>query len=460
MQNFLSKIDKLANDLAALQPMKPEYQKSLDNKFRLEFNYNSNHLEGNTLTYNETELLLIFDDTKGAHTLREYEEMKSHDVAYKLVYEWAKDTEHPLNETFIKNLNEIILVRPYWKEAITPDGQPTRRQIKVGEYKDYPNSVRLQNGELFEYASPSDTPILMGELIQWYKKELKKNELHPVALAALFHYKFVTIHPFDDGNGRISRLLMNYILLKNNLPPIVIKSSDKRNYLSALNKADTGDMDFFINYIAQQLIWSLELCVKAAQGETIEEPEDFEKEIAVWKKQIKKQYAEVVQKSEQQIYKCYNEGLRQMFELLIERMNQFDDLFASKEVTGYINDSFQGTRNMGLNYINEKLDQLQNPQTTILLNDPSPHHDAARQIDSLKIRCSYSGFRHDGTNAFNIFYELRVEFLQFIYQIQFNQQIIKENHYSDFITNEIAQSIVRHCIKSTFEQIKSQIKNQ
>lgn len=98
----------MAQELNALQPMNPDYQRKLDKKFRLEFNYNSNHIEGNTLTYSETELLLIFDDTKGNHTLWEYEEMKAQDVAYQLIHDWAKDTERPLSEQYIKNLNEIL----------------------------------------------------------------------------------------------------------------------------------------------------------------------------------------------------------------------------------------------------------------------------------------------------------------------------------------------------------------
>ncbi len=284
-ESILRRIDDLANELKSLQPIKPEFLKILDKKFRLEFSYNSNHIEGNTLTYNETELLLLFDDTKGNHTFREYQEMKAHDVAYKLICDYAKDNERPLNETFIKELNKVILVQPFWKDATTLDGQKTRRPIKVGEYKEYPNSVRLQNGEIFEYASPSETPALMNELIQWYKSELDKKEIHSLVLASLFHYKFVCIHPFDDGNGRISRLLMNYILLKNDYPPVIIKSANKKDYLSALHSADTGDIDTFHNYIAQQLIWSLEISIKAAKGESISEPDDLDKEIAILKRE-------------------------------------------------------------------------------------------------------------------------------------------------------------------------------
>ncbi len=278
MQNTFAGIEQLTTEWISLQPLALEARKKIDKKFRLEFNYNSNHLEGNTLTYGETELLLLFDDTHGNHTMREYEEMKSHDAAWQMINEWARDKERPLNEQAIKNLNEVILVRPFWKEAITADGQPTRREIKIGDYKQHPNSVRLANGELFDYASPVDTPMLMQELIAWYRSE--ENALHPLTLAAMLHYKFVRIHPFDDGNGRMARLLMNYVLLRNNLPPIIIKSADKQSYLRVLHIADTGDYEPFIAYMAEQLEWSLRLSIKAARGESIEEENDWEKKLS------------------------------------------------------------------------------------------------------------------------------------------------------------------------------------
>ena len=110
MKHNLDIVDELFIRLNNLQPLKAEDQNRLDKKFRLEFNYNSNHIEGNTLTYGETELLLLFDDTIGNHkSLREYEETKAHDVAYKLIEEWAKDIERPLTEQIIKNLNKLFL---------------------------------------------------------------------------------------------------------------------------------------------------------------------------------------------------------------------------------------------------------------------------------------------------------------------------------------------------------------
>ncbi|MBL0099394.1 MAG: Fic family protein [Saprospiraceae bacterium] len=145
-----------------------------------------------------------------------------------------------------------------------------------------PNSVRLTNGEIFHYAEPFEVPAKMQELMDWYND--KKNSLHPITLATIFHHKFVLIHPFDDGNGRLSRLMMNYILLRLGYPPIVIKSVDKIKYLNALRLADAGNFEAFIDFIADQMIWSLKLSIKAAKGESIEELNDWEKELNILSK--------------------------------------------------------------------------------------------------------------------------------------------------------------------------------
>lgn len=267
----IKQIAELRSELQKLLPLRYDIREKLNKRLRLEWNYNSSHIEGNTLTYSETELLIIFDRTTGEHEMREYEEMKAHDVAVRLVYDYAADHERDLNETFIKQLNEILLVRPFWKVAITPDGQQTRRLIDIGVYKKHPNSVRLVNGEIFHYASPEETPARMNDLLENYRSQISNTEFHPVQTAALLHYELVRIHPFDDGNGRIARLLMNYVLIKNGYPPVVIKSSAKNNYLAALNKADVGDMDAFIKYIAEQLVDSLQLSIEIAKGFTVEE---------------------------------------------------------------------------------------------------------------------------------------------------------------------------------------------
>ena len=330
--DILNYIDQLSATYNSLLPMSPENQRRWDKKVRLEFNYNSNHIEGNTLTYGETQLLLFFDETHGSHPMRDYEEMKAHDVAFQKIKEWAADTETPLTEQDIKNLNQIILVQPFWKDAITPDGQPTRLEITVGNYKTQPNSVRLPNGELFECTAPQEVPIKMQELMEWYRD--KQTALHPVILAAMFHYKFVCIHPFDDGNGRVSRLLMNYVLLAHKLPPVVIKSSDKQNYLHALRLADTGQNEAFIHYIAAQVVSSLEMAIKAAKGENIEEPDDLDKEIALLARQLQHQET---YKTPQQVLNVFHWTQQKILAPCEAVLQKFDKLFQEKKRVRKVN---------------------------------------------------------------------------------------------------------------------------
>ena len=411
MESLIRKIDNLVETLAALKPIKAEYKSVFDQKIRLEFSYNSNHIEGNTLTYGETKLLLLFDKTTGNHDLREYEEMKAHDVAFDMIKSWATETHRNISETDIKNLNEILLIKPFWKEAQTPDGNETRRLIKVGAYKEFPNSVRLQNGEIFHYASPIDTPILMGELLEWYSAEETKNELHPVALAALFHYKFVCIHPFDDGNGRISRLIMNYVLLRHNLPPIIIKTSDKKNYLFALNQADSGDLNAFIKYIAAQLVWSLELSLKAAMGESLEEPDDLDKEISVWKKGI---INGGPKKSDKLVSEIYEKGINEFFKsLVIEIKKRFSDLFDDNFEEYQINNNLLGKSQFQLLQLDK-----------IVKNEP---------ISKLALTINLLDYLYSIKSPFSIYINIEILFEPTKYRIiKFRDELLSEKIIPNF----------------------------
>lgn len=284
IEKYISEIEDLKSELESFGNIAPEILRKVENKIRLEFNYNSNHIEGNTLTYGETQMLLMFGNASGDHNLRDYNEMKAHDVALKMIQEWASNKDHILREVDVKNLNKIILVEPFYKDAITFDGSQTKRKIEVGDYKKFPNSVRTPSGEIFEFASVSDTPILMQELLEWLSDNLINKNTHPIIIASLFHYKFIRIHPFDDGNGRITRLIMNYILLKFNYPILVIKTQDRSNYLRALNYVDIknsniakliknddiANIDIFVKYLAENIKWSFDLYIKAAKGLDIE----------------------------------------------------------------------------------------------------------------------------------------------------------------------------------------------
>ena len=234
----MNKLKKIYQQWLSLQPFKKEDRAQLDQKFSLEFNYNSNHMEGNTLTFNQTKMLLLFDKVIEEANMKDLEEMKAHNVGLKMMQTEAT-TKTPLTGTFIRQLHQTISREDYTVYRQLPDGNTTSYVIHAGQYKTRPNSVITVTGERFEYASPEETPALMADLIQWYNEEEEKGELSPAELAAIFHYRYIRIHPFEDGNGRIARLLVNFILLRHNYPMIIVQSKFKEVYLSALHKCDT-----------------------------------------------------------------------------------------------------------------------------------------------------------------------------------------------------------------------------
>ncbi|MDR1793718.1 MAG: Fic family protein [Bacteroidales bacterium] len=268
----MNRIQKLLAEWRAAQPIKPDLQHRMDQSFMIDFNYNSNHLEGNTLTYGQTRLLLLFGKIKGEALMRDCEEMKAHNVGLEMMKIEALDRERPLSESFIRELNSTILAGDFFK--VSSDGQ-SKYKIHTGVYKTRPNSVITPSGEMFDYASPEETPSMMGDLVRWYNDAEQAARLTPVELAALFHYRYIRIHPFEDGNGRIARLLVNYILLRHGYPMIVILNSDRRHYLDVLGQCDDAvgrepykgadatleQIKPFVDYIAEYVVRKIQFAL-------------------------------------------------------------------------------------------------------------------------------------------------------------------------------------------------------
>lgn len=222
----------------SLQPISARDNEMLNRRFTIDFNYNSNHIEGNTLTYGQTEILLMFGKVIGEAHVDDVVEMKASDVGLKMMKEESRMKEIPLNQTFIRNLHKTLLREDYTVYRNLPGGVQTSYVIHAGQYKTRPNSVITRYGDQFEYASPDETPALMSDLVNWYNEEEKRGKLSPIEMAALFHYRYIRIHPFEDGNGRIARLMVNFILARHGYPMIVVRSRKKQEYLTALHETD------------------------------------------------------------------------------------------------------------------------------------------------------------------------------------------------------------------------------
>ena len=285
MINALEVIDRLKEELDALRPLSPSVLAQVEQKLRLEWNYNSNAIEGNTLTLRETRSLILHGLTAHGKPFRDHIDIEGHDSAVQAI-QAAVDDAHQLNQVFIRNLHRILLKEPYPTTAETPDGRLVQRTISVGDYKTTPNNVRTSTGETYYFTPPDQVAPAMSDLIDWYRTKECEGE-HPIIIAATFHYRFVRIHPFDDGNGRMARLLMNMILIKHGYTVAIIRQDGREEYIDTLEQVDkTEDLTEFINYVARCCEYSLNLHLKAARGEPIDDVEDIDKEIALFKRSI------------------------------------------------------------------------------------------------------------------------------------------------------------------------------
>ena len=276
---------------------------------------------------------------------------------------------------------------------------------------------------------------MMGDLMEWYKN----NTDEPVIVAADLHHKFVCIHPFDDGNGRIARLLMNYHLLKNNLPPVVIKSDDKKNYLRALQEADAGDLDSIRTYIAEKLIWSLELNIKAAKGESPDELGDWEKKLDLLKKGFTSEKIIVANKSVETNKHTLAVVVISVINYLLNSIDKISTLFIENTVAL--------KTNIGETNKLKKVEDFKDFIHTIL---ESIHNGTVGKISIIH---NLEGYKHNGVNTFHqsITFLVRLKTYSYSLSSESNPIFKIENPYLqelsekdfDLIANEITETLLK-----------------
>lgn len=285
LDNILDTIDRLKEELDELRPLPQDAIARVEQKLRIESNYHTNAIEGNSLTLGETRSLILHGLTAHGKPMRDHLDIEGHDDAVKAI-ERAVNEEEELTEVFIRNLHRVLLKEPYRVPATTPDGKQTTRLITIGEYKTTPNNVITSTGETYYFSPPEQVKQEMSDLIDRYRLQEAKRE-HPMIIATTFHYRLVRIHPFDDGNGRMARLLMNLILIKHGYTVAIVQQESRHRYLRGLERADqTEDLAQFTNYIAACCEYPLNLYLRAARGESIEDPQDIDREIALLKRSL------------------------------------------------------------------------------------------------------------------------------------------------------------------------------
>lgn len=248
MDDKLQLLTNKKQKLDTFRPLPPELVKNLEEWFKIELTYTSNAIEGNTLTRAETALVVEKGITIQGKSLKEHLEATNHVEALDYIKTLVNKKRQDLTEFDILEIHKVILQKIEENHA--------------GRYRT--QHARLTGSETV-LPNPVKVPDLMKAFINWLTGD---NLDHPAKITADAHFKLVSIHPFSDGNGRTSRLLMNLLLMQEGYPPAIIRKEDRLEYVNALEKGQVGnDTNDFYYLIYEAVDRSLDIYLEALQPE-------------------------------------------------------------------------------------------------------------------------------------------------------------------------------------------------
>ena len=224
------------------RPLPSSAVRKLQQQMQIEYIYNSNAIEGNTLKLRETQLILEEGITIQGKSLREHLEVRNHPKAIDYI---ERLTDRRLMLQNILDLHQIIT-----KEIENDAGRFRTTEVRIA-------------GADITPPPAYEVPQLIEELADWHNRN--PDELRPIELAAILHHRFVSIHPFHDGNGRVARLLMNQTLIRNGYPITPVLNVDRKKYYETLKQADNGNAAAFVNFIAAAVERSLTLYLRSLE---------------------------------------------------------------------------------------------------------------------------------------------------------------------------------------------------
>lgn len=449
---LLDRVDELKVKLDEARPLSDEVEQRVLQRFRLWWTYHSNAIEGNRLTQGETEIFLLEGLTAKGKPLKDHLDLRGHSNAINYLLDFIRHRD-VLTEATIRELHKVLLMEPYRVEAITPTGERTSKVVALGEYKSQPNHVQTSTGEIHFYTPPEDTPAKMKDLLDEYR-DLEEKESHPVKIAALFHYGLTAIHPFDDGNGRMARLLMNLILMQHGYPPAVIRITERDKYLLALREADQGNLDGIIEFVAEHVVASLDVYLRAVAGEEIHEPTDIEKEIALLGVELRtvEEPQLLTQIIQQQLFK---DSIDPLFREIVRLLTPLCEFFSDNRIT--LGGS-AGSGNMR-RAISDRATHLIVGASVVPL--PEGGWAGTNTIHRLDLTFQLQGFKKGRFETSDIHRLLRLNFEPLKYTISIpaaRSPYNRQHFYQESLTTDEIREIAQRFVRDFLDEVKQKAK--
>lgn len=435
----LAQIEAIRTRIEAYGKLTAAVLRRIEYRFRLECNYHSNRQEGGTLTRQETRTVMIGNITVHGKPLKDIREMQGHDKAMADILRIGRG-EANLSEKRIKEIHRAIIV----------EDDPEKQKL-VGDWKTDYNEIINPNGEKFGFLPPDEVPEAMHKLLDWLNAELEKNArnsknaLHPAVLAFEFHHRFLTIHPFYDGNGRTARLLSNLVLVAHGYPPFFVTDDEKgayNRYLSELQGYGAGP-DLFVDFMLGLLLRSLELVLDVIEGRD-EEQDGWEKKLSLLKTTLAGAPEVKVARSTDSFPKIVEHSILPLLEHLMERLAEFDELFARKEILFSVDGS--GT------VIQPKVEF----RSQFLQQASRPNQIPGQMTINYRL----FGFAKAGPNTFQTSFSLAFQLEEFKYTVRLEHvrpEFQLPKLYDQFYTPEEIRTIVARCADELLGQIENNL---
>ena len=263
LEELVAIVDNQKEKIEKNKPLNESILQTIQDKLKYIWTYDSNAIEGSTLTLGETIFFIQHGITAEGKNFKDYLDAKNHVEAIEYVYDLITQ-KRPISAGVLHEINALLLTGVSSTKAIDQHGHATSKPATPEEFKKLPNHVLQPDGSIHYYVDPLQVEPEIDALIDWIHSNIDRK--HPAIVAALAHYNLVRIHPFDDGNGRGARLLMNIILIQKGYPPAIVKNEKRRKYIEAITKADRGDLNDFVEFIVTSIFETQESILEDLNG--------------------------------------------------------------------------------------------------------------------------------------------------------------------------------------------------
>jgi Fic family protein len=447
----LHQIDTLQANILEQGSIPTEMLNKINYKLRLEWNYTSNSMEGNSLTKRETRTVMVGVIDVNDKPIKDVIEIRNHDKVISTIMKIGKG-ELNISESRIKEIHKGIMYE-----------EDPEKQKYIGQWKNTDNYMINFQGERYDFVPHSEVKGRMHDLINWTNTEKekiqrsKKDAIHPVSLAIKFHLDYLAIHPFYDGNGRTARILTNLILISYGYPPLYINENEKQNYHRYLTDIQSygGEPDLFYDFMAGLLLRSMQLVADTLDGKEIEEDDDIDKEITLFKRSLDKGTERKEIRSWESISKIIKGSAIPLFQKLISKLSQFDELFQSHEHRIIFNTDESKPYDLATRSGGYMLSTTRFPET--LLSWLAGPKDINADIASFGIEFSFKGYKF--SKPFNLPVFISLTFEEYLYTAGFminsrQEHYSMEKNYDQLAGEDEINDIVNEVTKRILALIK------